>query len=165
MSAFVASRSGLPRKTDAAGRALQARGSAKASQKGNNPMAGSDPRSLWRFQRLLSKSMVRCGANAARPEPVQAPSKLPASPPLRPTAHGTLRHDRDDPPIRLAHVLFVLWVAGSVGWALYAAQLARGLGRWVEAPELGAILVLALPAIAHILAIHIIKMTGNPRFR
>lgn len=128
-------------------------------------MAGSDPRSLWRFQRPLSKSMVRCGANSDRPGPVPAPSKLPPSPALRRTAHGTPRHDRDDPPIRLAHVLFVLWVAGSVGWALYAAQLAHGLGWWVEAPELGAILVLAPPAIAHILAVHIIKMTGNPRFR
>ena len=128
-------------------------------------MAGSDPQSLWRIQRPLTKYMVRCEANADRPRPVRAPSKLPASPPLRPSARGTPRHDRDGPPIRLAHVLFVLWVAGSVGWALYAAQVALGLGWWVEAPELGAILVLAPPAIAHILAIHIIKMTGNPRFR
>ena len=109
--------------------------------------------------------MVRRVANSPRPGLVRAPSKLPASSVLQPTAHGTPRHDRDGPPIRLAHVLFVLWVAGSVGWALYAAQLALGLGWWVEAPELGAILVLAPPAIAHILAIHIIKMTGNPRFR
>ena len=113
----------------------------------------------------MTKYMVRCEANADRPGPVRAPSKLPASPPLRPSARGTPRHDRDGPPIRLAHVLFVFWVAGSVGWALYAARVALGLGWWVEAPELGAILVLAPPAIAHILAIHIIKMTGNPRFR
>ena len=70
-----------------------------------------------------------------------------------------------DPPIRLAHVLFVLWVAGSVAWALYAARLAQGLEWWALKPALAAILVLVPPILAHVLASYLIKISGNPRFR
>ena len=73
--------------------------------------------------------------------------------------------DRDDPPIRLAHVLFVLWVAGSVAWAFYAAALAHSRGWWDSHVELGAVLVLAPPILAHALANFVIRVTGNPRFR
>ena len=81
--------------------------------------------------------------------------------PRRPVDPG----GKDDPPIRLAHVLFVLWVAGSVAWALYAAQLAQGLEWWALKPTLAAILVLALPILAHVLANYLIRISGNPRFR
>ena len=108
----------------------------------------------------MSKAKVRSETDAGRPK--RAGTKIPASPS---SGSDAPEHDGDDPPIRLAHVLFVLWVAGSVAWAFCAAQLAHGLDWWVQAPELGAILVLAPPVIAHILAIHIIKLTGNPRFR
>ena len=70
-----------------------------------------------------------------------------------------------DPPIRLAHVLFVLWVSASVGWAFYAAKLAYDHGWWVERPELAAVLVLAPPILAYFLANLVIKLTGNPTFR
>lgn len=79
--------------------------------------------------------------------------------------HEPPRRGRDDPPIRLAHVLFVLWIAGSVAWALYAANVAHGRGWWVEQPELAALLVLAPPVLAHLLANLVIGLTGNPRFR
>ena len=68
-----------------------------------------------------------------------------------------------DPPIRAAHALFVLWVAGSVTWAIYAAMLAHSRGWWEFLPELGAILVLAPPILAHVLANFFIKKSGNPR--
>jgi hypothetical protein len=74
------------------------------------------------------------------------------------------RRDEDDPLIRLAHVLFILWVAGSVAWAFFAAKLAHDHG-WLEhRPELAAILVLAPPILAHVLANFLVKRTGNPRF-
>ena len=50
---------------------------------------------------------------------------------------------QDDPPIRLAHVLFVLWVAGSAAWALLAAKLAHHQEWWVLRPVLAAVLVVA----------------------
>jgi hypothetical protein len=88
-------------------------------------------------------------------------------------ARGESRYDRenptgqeqDDPPIRLAHVLFVLWVAGSTAWALYAAALAHERAWWELEPALGAILVLAPVILAHALANFLIRITGNPRFR
>ena len=113
--------------------------------------------------RSVPKSKVRSEADTGRPKPTG--TKIPPSPSSEPVARGAPARDDDDPPIRLAHVLFVLWVAGSVAWAFCAAQLAHGLDWWVQAPELGAILVLAPPVIAHVLAIHVLKITGNPRFR
>ena len=87
----------------------------------------------------------------------------------RPTSsvgHGDHRDTtRDDPPMRLAHVLFVLWVAGSVGWAFYAARLAHDLGWWVQHTVLAAVLVLTPPILAHLLAIIVVKRAGNPRMR
>ena len=71
---------------------------------------------------------------------------------------------QDDPPIRLAHVLFVLWVACSVAWAFFAAKLAHDQGWFVQRPELATILVLAPPILAHFLANFVIRLTGNPRF-
>lgn len=71
----------------------------------------------------------------------------------------------DDPPIRLAHVLFALWVAGSVGWAFFAAKLAFDGGWLVHHPELAVVFVLTPPILAHFLAIYVIRLTGNPRFR
>ena len=62
-----------------------------------------------------------------------------------------------DPPIRAAHALFVLWVAGAVAWAFYAAILAHGRGWWEFRPGLGAVLVLAPPILAHVLANFVIK--------
>ena len=76
-----------------------------------------------------------------------------------------MRSGQDSFPIRLAHILFVLWVVGSVGWALFAAKLALDKGWWVQRPMMGAALVLAPPALAHLLAKVIIKMTDNPKFR
>ena len=73
--------------------------------------------------------------------------------------------DRDDPPLRLAHVLFVLWVAGSVAWAFYAAALAQARDWWELEPMLAAILVLAPPILTHVLANFLVKASGNPRFR
>jgi hypothetical protein len=70
-----------------------------------------------------------------------------------------------DPPIRLSHVLFVLWVAGSVAWAFYAAKAAHHQGWWDSIPHLAAVLVLTPPILAHLLANFVIKITGNPRFR
>jgi len=75
------------------------------------------------------------------------------------------RQHQDDPPIRLAHVLFVLWVAGSVAWASFAANIALDQGWWVQRPELAAGLVLAPPILAHLLALFIIKLTNNPKLR
>ena len=77
----------------------------------------------------------------------------------------TKQSDRAEPPIRLAHVLFVLWVAGSVAWAFIAAKLAHDQGWWVQHPELAAALVLVPPFLGHLLANFVIKLTGNPRFR
>ena len=74
------------------------------------------------------------------------------------------RH-QDDPPIRLAHVLFILWVAGSVAWAFHAAMVAYNQGWWELRPELGALLVLTPPVLAHLLAIFVIRITGNPKLR
>jgi hypothetical protein len=73
--------------------------------------------------------------------------------------------EQGDPPIRLAHVLFVLWVAGSVAWAFYGAALAHERGWWELDPIMAAILVLAPPILAHALANFAIKMTSNPKFR
>ncbi len=72
--------------------------------------------------------------------------------------------DQDDPPIRLAHVLFVIWVAGSVAWALFAAKLAHDRDWFVQQPELAVILVLAPPILAYVLANFVIRVTKNPRF-
>lgn len=72
--------------------------------------------------------------------------------------------DNDGPPLRLAHVLFVFWAAGSVGWAIYVAKIGSDLNWWVQSPELAAILVLAVPILAHLLAILVIRFTGNPVF-
>jgi len=77
----------------------------------------------------------------------------------------TRRRDQEDPPIRLAHFLFVLWGAGSVAWAFFAATFAHDEGWWVQHPELAAVLVLAPPILAHLLANRVIRVTGNPRFR
>lgn len=86
-----------------------------------------------------------------------------------PQQHGSRRpaepDGEHDPPIRLAHVFFVLWVAGSVAWALYAARLAQGLQWWALKPALAAILVLAPSILAHVLANYLIRLSGNPRFR
>lgn len=70
-----------------------------------------------------------------------------------------------DPPLRLAHVLFVLWVAGTVAWALYAAGLAYEWGWWESDPILAAGLILTPAVVAHLLALFMIRVTGNPRFR
>lgn len=78
---------------------------------------------------------------------------------------GTNGGTQDDPPIRLAHVLFVLWVVGSVAWALYAAGIAFELQWWAERPAIAAALVLCPPILGHVLANLIIRLTGNPRFR
>ena len=75
------------------------------------------------------------------------------------------RRERDDPPLRLAHVLFVLWIAGSVAWALFAARIAHDHGWWELRPVLAALLVLAPPVLGHLLANLVIKKTGNPTFR
>ncbi len=77
----------------------------------------------------------------------------------------TKRSARADPPIRLAHVLFVIWIVGSVAWAFAAANLAHDQGWWVQRPELAAALVLVPPFLGHLLANLAIKLTGNPRFR
>ena len=74
------------------------------------------------------------------------------------------RRGQDDPPIRLAHVLFVLWVAGSVAWAFFAAKLAHDQDWFVLRPVLAAILVLVLPILAHVLCNFVIRRSGNPRF-
>ena len=71
----------------------------------------------------------------------------------------------DAPPIRLAHVLFILWVAGSVAWAFHSAMVAYNQGWWELRPELGAALVLTPLVLAHLLAIFVIRITGNPKLR
>ena len=73
--------------------------------------------------------------------------------------------EQEAPPIRLAHVLYVLWVAGSIAWAFYAADLAHSRGWWDLRPELAAVLVLAPPILTHVAANFVIRLTGNPRFR
>ncbi len=70
-----------------------------------------------------------------------------------------------DPPINLAHVLFVLWATASVAWAFFAAGIAYREGWWSERPEMAAALVLAPPVLVHFLANFLIGVTGNPRFR
>ena len=70
-----------------------------------------------------------------------------------------------DPPLRLAHVLFVLWVAGAVAWAFHAARLAYHWGWWESDPVLAAGLILMPVVLAHVLALYVIRLTGNPRFR
>ena len=75
------------------------------------------------------------------------------------------RRGQDDPPIRLAHVLFILWITASVAWAFFAARIAHDHGWWELRPDLAAILVLVPPILAHVLANLIIRKTGNPRFR
>jgi hypothetical protein len=91
---------------------------------------------------------------ARRPDPLSNQSDRQQAPPP----------DHDNLPIRLAHVLFVLWVAGSVAWAFFAAKLAHGQDWFVQRPELAAMLVLAPPILAHVLANFLIRRTGNPRF-
>jgi hypothetical protein len=56
-------------------------------------------------------------------------------------------------------------VAGSVGWAFFAAKLALDEGWWVQRPELASAVVLAPPFLAHLFAHFIIRLTGNPTFR
>jgi hypothetical protein len=75
------------------------------------------------------------------------------------------KRDESDPPLRLAHVLFVLWVSGSVAWALYAAKLAHGQDWWMTRPFLAAILVLTPPILVHILFHLAVRITGNPKLR
>lgn len=73
--------------------------------------------------------------------------------------------DRNDPPMRLAHVLFVLWVAASVAWALFAAMFAHDHG-WLVQHPLAVVAAVLIPSIlAHLLAILIVKRTKNPRMR
>ena len=79
-------------------------------------------------------------------------------------SRGTKRRNQEDLPIRLAHVLFVLWIVGSVAWAFFAAKLAHDQAWWVQRPELAAALVLTPPILAHLLANILIKISGNPRF-
>ena len=83
----------------------------------------------------------------------------------RDDSQDALQRRQVDPPIRLAHVLFVLWVAGSVAWTFFAAKLAHDQGWFVERPELAAILVLAPPILAHFLANYLIRIASNPRLR
>ena len=79
-----------------------------------------------------------------------------------PEAH--LDRKRGEPALRLAHVLFVLWGAGVVAWAFYAAAIAHDRGWWDFDPILAAALVLVPPVLAHILALILVRLTGNPRF-
>ncbi len=76
-----------------------------------------------------------------------------------------MRGSQNSLPIRLAHVLFVLWAVGSVVWALVAAKLAIDKEWWVQRPMMGAVLVLAPPILAYLLAIFVIRITGNPKLR
>lgn len=75
------------------------------------------------------------------------------------------QRDQQDPPIRLGHVLFVFWVAGSVAWDFIGVKLADDRGWWVQHPELAAALVLAPPLLGHLLANFLVKLAGNPKFR
>ena len=86
--------------------------------------------------------------------------------PIRPPSDcsRSARRGQDDPPIRLAHVLFVFWVAGSVAWAFFAAKLVLEQGWLVRSPGLALVLVLTPPILAHLLANFVIRITGNPRF-
>ena len=68
------------------------------------------------------------------------------------------------PPLRLAHVLFVLWVTGAVAWAFYVAGLGVDRGWWETMPLEAALLILLPTALAHALAIWITRVAGNPRF-
>lgn len=76
--------------------------------------------------------------------------------------HGAARQDNGDPPIRLAHALFVLWVVATVAWAFYVALLAHHHGWWVSRPVLAGLSVLLPPVVAHVLANIVIAATGNP---
>jgi len=69
-----------------------------------------------------------------------------------------------DPPISLAHVLFVFWVTASVAWAFFSASIAYRQDWWAEHSEIAAALVLAPPVLVHLLANFVIRLTGNPRF-
>jgi len=71
----------------------------------------------------------------------------------------------DHAPVRVAHLVFVLWVAGLVASALYAAEFADRHGWWVVRPLSAAILVLALPVLVEVLAQILIRATGNRRLR
>lgn len=93
---------------------------------------------------------------------MNVPTKF--SPPGEPCELAKKR-DPDDSPIRLSQVLFVLWVAGSLAWALFAALIARNQGWWEWHPELAAVLVLALLILGHVLANYLVRVTGNPTFR
>ena len=77
--------------------------------------------------------------------------------------HRLARRERSDPPLRLAHMLYVLWVAGTVAWALYAAALAHEMGWWEMQPLAAGLAVLLPPALGHLLGIWITRVTGNPR--
>lgn len=77
--------------------------------------------------------------------------------------HRSAGRERSDPPLRLAHMLYVLWVAGSVAWALYAAALAHEMAWWEARPHVAAGAVLLPPALGHLLGIWITRVTGNPR--
>ena len=109
--------------------------------------------------------MVHSELRSGRPGSSRTPNSRSVKSPSRAANDARPGHDRDGPPIRLAHVLFVLWVAGSIAWAFYAAQLAHGLDWWNLRPEFAAGLVLTPPILAHALAILVIKITGNPRLR
>ena len=92
---------------------------------------------------------------------------------MKPPASFAVRSDRlksaqghqEDRPTRLAHVLFVLWVTGSVAWAIFAAMFASDRGWLLKRPELAAGLVLIPPILAHLLANLVFKLSGNPRIR
>ena len=72
--------------------------------------------------------------------------------------------DRPERPLRLAHVLFVLWVSGTVAWAFYAAALALEMGWWETQTLRAAMAVFLPPVLGHVLSLWILRVTGNPRF-
>ncbi len=72
--------------------------------------------------------------------------------------------NRPERPLRLAHVLFVLWVSGTVAWALYSAALALEMGWWKTQTLPAAMVVFLPPVLGHFLSIWIVRVTGNPRF-
>ena len=96
---------------------------------------------------------------AERPDPLLA----------RNDRQDPAQRGQDDPPIRLAHCrphpTGDVRVACSVAWAFFAAKLAHDQGWFVQRAELAAILVLAPPILAQVLANFVIRLTGNPRFR
>ena len=71
--------------------------------------------------------------------------------------------DANDPPVRLAHILFVLWVAGSVAWMLFAAMIANDQNWLLQRADLAALVVLAPPILTHILMSLVIRLYGNPK--